>query len=75
MRNLLVQVPKQAQTMVSALVRTIFQPKAREELGPVADHFAERFPKAAALLADAEDDVLAYTGFPREPLRAAESGN
>ena len=79
MRNLLVHVPKQAQTMVSALVRTIFaqpdQPKAREELGRVADHLAERFPKAAALLADAEDDVLAYMGFPHEHWKQIASTN
>ena len=61
MRNLLVYVPKPAQTMVSALVRTIFaqpdQDKARTELRRVADNLEERFPKAAALLAEAEDDI------------------
>ncbi|POB09388.1 IS256 family transposase [Sulfobacillus sp. hq2] len=79
MRNLLAHVPKQAQTMVSALVRTIFaqpdQPKAREELGRVADHLAERFPQAAALLADAEDEVLAYMGFPHEHWKQMASTN
>lgn len=49
MRNLLAQVPKAAQPMVAALVRTTLE---------------KRYPKAAALLADAEDDLLAPEGHP-----------
>ncbi len=70
MRNLLVHVPKPAQTMVSALVRTLFAPPdqttARAELKRVAEHLEERFPRAAALLAEAQDDILAYMGVPHE---------
>ena len=79
MRNLLVHVPKHAQTMVSALVRTIFaQPDlhtARAELARVVDHLESRFPKAARLLADAQDDILAYMGFPHEHGKQIASTN
>ena len=79
MRNLLVHVPKQAQTMVSALVRTIFaqpdQTTARAELKRVAEHLEERFPRAAALLAEAQDDILAYMGFPHEHWKQIASTN
>jgi transposase-like protein len=79
MRNLLVHVPKQAQTMVSALVRTIFaqpdQAQARTELGRVVESLEERFPKAAALLADAQEDILAYMGFPHEHWKPMASTN
>ncbi len=70
MRNLLVHVPKHAQTMVSALGRTIFaqpdQAKARGELGRVADSLEERLPTAAALLAETQAAILAFVGFPSE---------
>jgi putative transposase len=35
----------------------------------VADGFRARFPGVAALLDEAEDDVLAYLAFPREHWR------
>ena len=79
LRNLLVHIPKSAQTMVSALVRTIFaqpdQDKARAELRRVADNLEERFPKAAALLAEAEDDIVAYMRFPTEHWKQIASTN
>ncbi|PSR37394.1 MAG: hypothetical protein C7B44_04070 [Sulfobacillus thermosulfidooxidans] len=79
MRNLLVHIPKKAQTMVSARVRTIFaqpdQDTARAELGRVADHLAERFPKASALPSDAEPDILAYMSFPSEHWKPMASTN
>ena len=68
MRTLLVRIPKRAQTMVSALARTIFaqpdQDKAHAELERVADSLEERFLKAAVLLAHAKEDILAYMGLP-----------
>src|SRR5690606_25387799 len=79
MRNLLARVPKHAQPMVAALVRTIFaQPDlaaAREQLEHVAAHLDRRFPQAAALLRDAMEDVLAYMAFPTEHRRRIHSTN
>jgi len=79
MRNLLARVPKHAQPMVAALVRTIFaQPdlaSAREQLEHVAANLDRRFPQAAALLRDAMEDVLAYMSFPAEHWRRIHSTN
>lgn len=79
MRNLLSQVPKSAQQMVAALVRTIFaQPDksaAHAQLAEVAEGLERRFPKAAELLRDAEEDILAYMSFPSEHWRQLHSTN
>src|SRR5690606_6726244 len=79
LRNLLARVPKHAQAMVAALVRTIFaQPdleSAREQLEHVAANLDRRFPQAAALLRDAVEDVLAYLSFPAEHWRRIHSTN
>jgi hypothetical protein len=54
---------------VAALVRTVFaQPDhggAMAQLKKVTGVLAERFPKAADLLADAAEDVLAHLHLPR----------
>lgn len=79
LRNLLAQVPKSAQAMVAALVRTIFvQPdldSARAQLAAVADSLERRFPRAAQLLRDAQEDVLAHMAFPVEHRRQLHSTN
>ena len=79
MRNALALVPKAAQQMVAATIRTVFvQPDpqaAREQWRRVADSFRGRFPKLAQLLDDAEADVLAYLGFPTEHWRQIWSNN
>jgi putative transposase len=79
MRNLLTRVPKSAQAMVATLVRTIFaQPDAQsvwEQHARVVEQLTERFPAAAALLADAAPDVLAFTGFPKEHWKQIWSNN
>jgi putative transposase len=78
-RNVLAVVPNAAQEMVAATIRTVFaQPDAagaRETWRRVADSLRGRFPRAAALLDEAEDDVLAYAAFPREHWRQAWSNN
>jgi putative transposase len=79
MRNACALVPKGAQQMVAATIRTVFvQPDpqaAREQWRRVADSFRGRFPKLAQLLDDAEPDVLAYLGFPSEQWRQIWSNN
>jgi putative transposase len=69
LRNALVLGPKSAAPLVAATIRTVFaQPDAdlaHETWRRVADGFRGRYPKLAALLDDAEADVLAYVAFPR----------
>lgn len=79
MRNILSHVPRAMQAMVVALVRTIFvQPDmmaAKAQLARVAESLEKRFPRAAELLRDAEDDTLAYMAFPCEHWRQIYSTN
>lgn len=70
MRNVLAHIPKGSKSMVAAALRTIFaQPDrkaAGEQLAEVVKAMHDRWPKAADLVAGAEDDVLAYMSFPQE---------
>jgi len=79
MRNLLTRVPKSAQSFVATMVRTIFaQPDAatvHEQHARIVDQLETRFPEAAALLAEAGPDLLAFTGFPKEHWRQLWSNN
>ena len=79
MRNVLARVPKQAQAMVAATVRTIFeQPdrdRARAQLGKVIDALADRFPAVVELLIEAEDEVFTFYDFPAEHRRQMYSTN
>jgi transposase-like protein len=79
MRNLLATVPQGAREAIAAVVRTIFaQPdhaSALTQLRKVAEGLRPRFPKAAALLEDAAEDVLAYKHFPSEHHRQLHSTN
>jgi putative transposase len=78
-RNALALVPKGAQAMVAATIRTVFaQPdaaSAREQWQRVADGFRARWPRLADLLDEAEGDVLAYLAFPAEHWRQIWSTN
>ena len=69
MRNVLAHIPQADKSMVAA-IRTIFtQPDrtaARQQLAEVVQAMRSRWPKAADLLAQAEEDILAYMAFPRE---------
>src|SRR5215204_536856 len=79
MRNLLAAVPQGAREPIAAIVRTIFaQPdhaSAMAQLHKVADGLRARFPKAAALLEEAAEDVLAYRRCPIEHRRQLHSTN
>jgi putative transposase len=79
LRNALALVPKAAQAMVAATIRTVFaQPdaaSAREQWRRVGDTLRPQFPRLAALLEEAEADVLAYLAFPREHWRQIWSNN
>jgi putative transposase len=79
MRNALSLVPKAAQQMVGATIRTVFaQPdaeSARQQWRRVADGFRPRFPKLAELMDGAEEDVLAYAAFPAEHWQKVWSNN
>jgi putative transposase len=78
-RNALALVPKGAQQLVAATIRTVFaQPdaaSAREQWRRVADGFRDRFPRLADLMDDAESDVLAYLAFPSAHWRQIWSNN
>src|SRR4051794_12638915 len=79
LRNLLTKVPKSAQPWVATLVRTVFdQPDAdavTEQFTRAVDAIEAKFPTAAEHLADAREDLLAFTGFPREIWRQIWSNN
>jgi putative transposase len=79
MRNALSLVPKAAQQMVGATIRTVFaQPDAlgaHQQWRKVADGFRGRFPKLAVLMDEAEEDVLAYASFPTEHWQKIWSNN
>ncbi len=68
MRNLLTRVPKSAEKLVATTVRTIYEQSSAAEVqaqhARVVEQLAERFPEAAALLADAGPEILAFTAFP-----------
>jgi putative transposase len=79
MRNLLATVPHGAREAIAAIVRTIFaQPDhatALAQLRKIADGLRSRFPRAAALLEDAAEDILAYRHLPLEHQRQLHSTN
>jgi len=78
-RNLLTRVPKTAQPMVATVVRSIFEQPSGEEVwaqhARVVEQLRQRFPDAAALLADARDEVLAFAAFPQQHWRKIRSNN
>ena len=79
MRNVLSQIPKAAQHVVGAAVRSVFvqpdQEAAREQLRRVADGLQGKYPRVATLLDEAAEDVLAYMAFPTEHRRQIHSTN
>jgi transposase-like protein len=70
MRNVLAHAGKQGRRVVSAFIATAFAQETPEAASTqwraVADQIRQKVPKLAAIMDDAEHDVLAYMTFPRE---------
>ena len=70
MRNILAHAGKNGRRVVSAFIGTAFAQEtaeaASQQWRAVADQMRPKLPKLAALMDDAEPDVLAYMTFPRE---------
>jgi putative transposase len=65
--------PKAHQGMVTAALRSVFAQEIAEEIesrwDDLSASLAERFPKAAALMHEAKEDVLAFRHFPKDRWR------
>ncbi len=59
--------------MVTAALRSVFAQEIAEEIesrwDDLSASLAERFPKAAALMHEAKEDVLAFRHFPKDRWR------
>ena len=79
MRNLLAHAGKQGRRVVSAFVATAFAhddaDSAAAQWRLVADQLKPKAPKLAALMDEAQHDVLAYMSFPREHRQKLHSTN
>jgi transposase-like protein len=79
MANLLLCVPKAVAPAVATVVRSIFAqpdgPSTWAQLRRVIDQLDTSQPKAAKLLAEAADDLLAFTAFPKAVWRQIWSNN
>jgi putative transposase len=69
MRNALAHAGKGQRQMVLALINTVFAQESAEAASAqwriVTDQLREKFPKLAAMLDEAEADVLAFMQFPK----------
>ena len=70
MRNALAHANNNGRRVVSAFIATAFAQGSADEAGKqwrrVADQLRAKLPKLAALLDEAEVDVLAFLNFPKE---------
>jgi len=70
LRDMLGHCSKAQQPLVATAIRQVFAAEssgeARERLAGVAEALAQSAPKVARLLAEAEDDLLAFMAFPPE---------
>ncbi len=77
LRNVLAVVPKSAQAMVAATMRSIFEQEseqaARRHLRQVCTTLAARFPKVVTLIEEAEDEILPFYSFPQAHWRQISS--
>jgi putative transposase len=69
LRDCLGHARKDQHGLLAALIRPIFQAdsgdQARQRLGEAIAALEERLPKVAAMLADSEEDTLAFYAFPQ----------
>lgn len=79
MRNALAHVPKAQHQMVAAAIRAVFAQNTQAEGSKVwrqvADQLRARLPKLAALMDEAEADVIAFMAFPRAHWQKLHSTN
>lgn len=79
MRNVMARVPKAAQGFVAAALQGIFAQTeaklAHEALRKAVEHLRPKYPSAASLLEEAEEDVLSYMNFPQQHWRQIHSTN
>lgn len=79
MRNLLSQIARKDRKEVSAALKLIFAQDDRDLAGMylqrVAAAMRPHWPKAAAMLLDAEEDILVYKTFPERHQRSIHSTN
>jgi putative transposase len=80
MRNALSLVPKAAQQMVGATIRTVFaqpdaQKSAHQQWRRVSEGFGHRFSRLSELMEEAEEGVLAYAAFPAQHWQKIWSNN
>jgi transposase-like protein len=79
MRNALAHAGKSGRRVVSAFIGTAFAQDdadaAKSQWRAVADQLKPKLPKLAALMLDAEVDVLAYMSFPKEHRARLHSTN
>jgi len=79
MRNLLARIPHRDKQAVADAARLIFEQPNRQsavnQLRGLVEKMAPVYPKAAALLLEAEPDILAYKTFPKEHWRRIHSTN
>ncbi len=70
LREALGHARREQQPMLAALLRPIFTAdageQAREYVGEALERLRKPLPKVVALLEEAEEDVLAFYGFPRD---------
>ncbi|MFL5853001.1 MAG: IS256 family transposase [Solirubrobacteraceae bacterium] len=79
LRDCLGHARKDQHGVLAALIRPIFNADsgedARRRLGEAVGQLADRLPKIAAILEEAEDDILAFYAFPTEHRRKLRSTN
>src|SRR6185312_10017634 len=79
MRNALAYAGKGQRQMVLALINTVFAQETAEAAHAqwriVSDQLREKFPKLSAMMDDCEEDVLAFTAFPKAHRKQLASTN